>query len=301
MRSAEGLFSVSSQPVPKRNLNSAECSDIIAKMHRNYYELEVIYTAKPYLDRQSDIDAKMRAILVDWIVEVHYKCKLRQRTLWLTINIIDRYLENVQTVRSDLQLVGASALLISSKSEEERPFEVSDIIHITDSAYSREQVLQMESKMLRQLDYHICVPTGYNFLTRFLNSFNAPDLTRHLAFYYAERNLQEYDMLNSRPNKFAAYALYAALCYVGLDKELGDVASHVPDNVWTPELATLTGFSEADLYRGAFNILKHVEEETITASKRRLNAVKNKYAIKEYNTVSTLPVPQMATQMAEEL
>merc|ERR1719231_567135 len=80
-------FAYSSRSVIKRNLNPAKCSDIITSMHRNYYELEVIYAAKPYLDKQSDINAKMRAILVDWLVEVHYKFELRQRTLWLTINI----------------------------------------------------------------------------------------------------------------------------------------------------------------------------------------------------------------------
>ena len=42
---------------------------------------------------QIDINEKMRAILVDWLIEVHLKFKLLPETLFLTINLIDRYLE----------------------------------------------------------------------------------------------------------------------------------------------------------------------------------------------------------------
>jgi len=52
------------------------------------------YTANEnYMGRQSDITDKMRAILVDWLVEVHLKFKLLPETLYLTVNLIDRYLE----------------------------------------------------------------------------------------------------------------------------------------------------------------------------------------------------------------
>ena len=42
---------------------------------------------------QTEINDKMRAILVDWLIEVHSKFKLRKETLFITINIIDRFLE----------------------------------------------------------------------------------------------------------------------------------------------------------------------------------------------------------------
>lgn len=41
---------------------------------------------------QKDINEKMRSILIDWLVEVHLKFKLLPETLYLTVNIIDRYL-----------------------------------------------------------------------------------------------------------------------------------------------------------------------------------------------------------------
>lgn len=57
----------------------------------------------------------MRAILIDWLVEVHLKFKLMPETLYLTVNLIDRYLAKKQVTRKNLQLVGVTAMLIASK------------------------------------------------------------------------------------------------------------------------------------------------------------------------------------------
>lgn len=57
---------------------------------------EHLYTAQiGYLQKQTDINEKMRAILIDWLIEVHLKFKLLPETLFLTVNLIDRYLEKV--------------------------------------------------------------------------------------------------------------------------------------------------------------------------------------------------------------
>ena len=55
-----------------------------------------------YMVKQNDINEKMRAILVDWLIEVHYKFKLLPETLFLTINLIDRYLEKEVIHRTKL-------------------------------------------------------------------------------------------------------------------------------------------------------------------------------------------------------
>ena len=73
--------------------------------------------------QQAHINEKMRAILIDWLVEVHLKFKLVPETLYLTVNLIDRYLLGSPVERSNLQLVGVSALLLASKYEEIYPLE----------------------------------------------------------------------------------------------------------------------------------------------------------------------------------
>lgn len=55
-----------------------------------------------YMQRQEDVNEKMRSILVDWLVEVHLKFKLVPESLYLTVNLIDRFLEKEQMHRQKL-------------------------------------------------------------------------------------------------------------------------------------------------------------------------------------------------------
>ena len=54
---------------------------------------------------QREITERMRGILMDWLVEVHLKFKLQAETLFLTVNLIDRFLEKKQVTKTNLQLV----------------------------------------------------------------------------------------------------------------------------------------------------------------------------------------------------
>lgn len=250
------------------------------------------YTPQPYMPRQKDINPKMRAILIDWLIEVHYKFKLHSQTLWLCVNIVDRYLERVAMKRAKLQLVGVTSLLIACKYEEIMPPEVKDCVYLTDYAYEREEVVEMESEILNKLNYQIVVPTGYHFLERYLNCCQASERTRLLASYYSDRNLQETDMLNTRPHVFAAAAIYAALKQQSCQYSSGaHKAGAKTSSVWTVALQEETGLQERDILACARTMVRHVSEEPHTASKRSLLACKKKYTGAKYNNVAALPLP----------
>jgi cyclin B len=100
------------------------------------------------MSSQKEITASMRSILIDWLVDVHHKFKLLQETLFLTVNLIDRYLTSHQVLRSKLQLVGVAAMFIASKYEEIYAPELKDFVYVCDKAYAKEEILDMESKIL---------------------------------------------------------------------------------------------------------------------------------------------------------
>ena len=251
----------------------------------------------------------MRCILVDWLVEVHYKFRLNAQTLWLTVNTMDRYLNCALVERTKLQLVGVASLLLACKYEESGPPEVKDCIFITDYAYDRAEILLMERSILTSLKYELCVPTGYHFLVKYVQVAGGDDKLKYLAFYYAERNLQEYETLELKPHVFVAACLYAALCQqrqLGLtslfmmeseavsilstDKNDSKVTDQLP-SLWTPALVKETGLTEAELLPIAKNVINHVGEEPITASKRLLIAARKKYNMEKYYYVSNLLLP----------
>lgn len=74
---------------------------------------------------------------------MHDKFDLVHETLFLTVNLIDRFLEKHSVVRKKLQLVGLVAMLLACKYEEVSVPVVGDLILISDRAYSRKEVLEM--------------------------------------------------------------------------------------------------------------------------------------------------------------
>ena len=71
---------------------------------------------RSYMTDQADITASMRAILVDWLIEVQENFELFHETLYLA-ELTDRYLCRAQVKREYLQLVGATCMLIAAKFE----------------------------------------------------------------------------------------------------------------------------------------------------------------------------------------
>lgn len=91
-----------------------------------------------YMEHQPYITERMRSILIDWIIEVHLQFNLKTESLFLGVNMIDRYLEKVVVSKENLQLVGVSAMLIACKYEEIWPPLIKDYVYMCDKAYNKE-------------------------------------------------------------------------------------------------------------------------------------------------------------------
>ncbi|KAJ0024661.1 hypothetical protein Pint_09231 [Pistacia integerrima] len=165
-----------------------------------------------YMAQQFDINERMRGILIDWLIEVHYKFELMDETLYLTVNLIDRFLALQPVVRKKLQLVGVTAMLLACKYEEVSVPVVEDLILISDKAYSRKEVLDMEKLIINALQFNVSVPTPYVFLRRFFKASQSDKKLELLSFFLIELCLVEYEMLKFPPSMLAAAAIYTAQC-----------------------------------------------------------------------------------------
>ncbi|KAL1190044.1 Cyclin-B2-4 [Cardamine amara subsp. amara] len=163
-----------------------------------------------YMENQHDINERMRGILIDWLIEVHYKFDLMEETLYLTINLIDRFLAVHDIARKKLQLVGVTAMLLACKYEEVSVPVVDDLIVISDKAYNRREILDMEKLMANTLQFNFCLPTPYVFMRRFLKAAQSDKKVELLSFFIIELCLVEYEMLQYSPSQLAASAIYTA-------------------------------------------------------------------------------------------
>ena len=108
----------------------------------------------------------MRAIIIDWLIQVQMKFRLLQETMYMTVSIIDRFMQDNCVPKKMLQLVGVTATFIASKYEEMYPPEIGDFAFVTNNTYTKHQIRQMEMKILRVLNFSLGRPLPLHFLRR---------------------------------------------------------------------------------------------------------------------------------------
>jgi len=228
-----------------------------------------------YMDMQTDINSKMRMILMDWLIEVHLKYRLRPETLHLTVNLVDRYLSKKQAHKKRLQLVGVVAMFIATKYEEINPPELNDWVYITDNAYTKDDVLLMECNMLSTLSFLITVPTAANFFD-YLAVANGCDAShRSCAQYLLELGLLDIRMLQHKPSHVVSAALL-------LSNELLRRG-----NPWPESMVQQSHQSEQSL-RHCAEELRQLWKADRAGAGGQLQAVHKKFAVAERHSVSTL-------------
>ena len=157
---------------------------------------------------QKDINEKMRKILLDWLIDVHAKFKLRTETLFLTINIIDRYLSKKSIHRKYLQLLGVTSMLIASKYEDIYPPEIKDFIFMTDNAYTKDELIKMEHDILDKIQFNMTYPTSFRFLEMFKKIINLKEIDYYRCRYFIEIALFDYNCCHFSPSLIAATSIF---------------------------------------------------------------------------------------------
>jgi uncharacterized protein YutD len=144
------------------------------------------------MDQQPEIKWHMRPCLVDFLVETHLVFKLRPETLYLTLNIIDRYCSRRVVFVKHYQLVGCAALWIAAKFEDakERVPTVQDLHEICRDAYDLTAFIQMEYHVLTTIQWIVGHPTAEAWLRLACCNFYIEDQrTGHVARFLMEITL----------------------------------------------------------------------------------------------------------------
>ncbi|XP_032754388.1 cyclin-A2 isoform X1 [Rattus rattus] len=262
----------------EKPVNVNEVPDYHEDIHTYLREMEVKCKPKvSYMKRQPDITNSMRAILVDWLVEVGEEYKLQNETLHLAVNYIDRFLSSMSVLRGKLQLVGTAAMLLASKFEEIYPPEVAEFVYITDDTYSKKQVLRMEHLVLKVLAFDLAAPTVNQFLTQyFLHLQPANCKVESLAMFLGELSLIDADpYLKYLPSLIAGAAFHLALYTV-------------TGQSWPESLVQKTGYTLESLKP----CLMDLHQTYLKAPQHAQQSIREKYKHSKYHSVSLLNPPE---------
>lgn len=187
-----------------------------------------------YMSMQRDINWHLRGVLVDWLIETHAKFRLLPETLFLALNIIDRFLSLRTISLSKLQLVGVTALFIAAKYEEVLCPSIQNFLYVADGGYTDEEILRAERYMLRVLDFDLSYASPMNFLRRISKADNYDIQTRTVAKYFMEIALVDHRLIEHPPSLVAAAAVWMAR----------EVLERGP---WTPTLVHYSTYAENEL------------------------------------------------------
>jgi cyclin B len=137
---------------------------------------------------------------------------------------------------------------------------------------SQLQIIDMEERILKTLEYNITIPSAHAFLVRFLKAAHADKRIVQLSCYILDGTLQSYDLLHYLPSELAAAAIFIARRTVGR-------------NCWSPTLREYADYTEEHVAP----IARAVLSEKAAASPE-LRAVNKKYTSSRYGGVANLPL-----------
>ncbi|KAG0019392.1 G2/mitotic-specific cyclin [Podila clonocystis] len=171
--------------------------------------------APDYMDTQRELAWAMRSVLVDWLAEVHHKFKLLPETLFLSVNIMDRFLSERGVSLVKLQLVGITSLFLASKYEEIVAPSVTNFVYMADGAFTEQEILNAERYVLQVLHFQLNYPSPLNFLRRISKADNYDIHSRTVAKYLMEIPLLDHNLLIYPPSLTAAASMCLARQMLG--------------------------------------------------------------------------------------
>ena len=239
------------------------------------------------LKSQPDLNEKMRGVLVDWLVEVHWKFKLYPESLFLCVNLLDRFLARCPGVpRNQLQLVGVTCLLIAAKYEDIYAPEIKDVVMICDRTYRKDEILAMEVLILNSVAFQITTPSALLYLLRLAKIAQCDERQFYLAQYCLELGLTVYSLWTRHsPAQLASASLFLS------NKLLRKSPS------WGGVLAEVSGLQEVGLKplaKELCNILQLTSSSAAATADSDLQnqpitkAVKKKFSQPKYYSVAKM-------------
>lgn len=240
-----------------------------------------------YISGQTEIEWSMRSTLVDWLMQVHMRYHMLPETLWIAINIVDRFLSKRVVSLIKLQLVGVTAMFIAAKYEEILAPSVDEFVFMTERGYERDEILKGERIILSTLDFNVssyCSP--YSWCRRISKADDYDIQTRTLSKFLMEMTLLDHRFLRARPSLIAAIGMYSARKMLGGE--------------WTDAFVFYSGFAEDQLRAGHELILERLSDpafESLYVCRKYANKkfLKASVFAREWAKANYQPEAEMAT------
>jgi len=253
-----------------------------------------------YMAYQNEITNDMRRVLIEWLIEVHGEYDLKPETLYLTINLIDRYLSKRIVPKSDFQLLGVTALWVAAKYEEAHGKipSLNQMKFICCKYYEEPEFIQMEMRLLEEMNFSIGHPTPEAFLKLQLLLANYERTVRpaikYLARYIMETSLIDYNFIRFTPSVISQSSLILAVnilnqkSWTYVNDELWECIRALVEKMVDPPKSIYTKYSTNKYMRTSV-----IAKQLIMGNPKFKNLTQNF----DSNSLSSLPLSTTSIQI----
>ena len=245
-------------------------TNLLLEEKKSYKKIET-----DYMDKQYDINHKMRAILVDWLIEVHLNFHFKRKTLFQTIQIIDLFLSKKLMQKNKFQLLGIASLLISCKENEIFYPPIEEFVNITNNAFTKKELFNMEVYILKVLNFEVLLPTSEEFYNIISEAFNFTKMQHHLGEYFLDSALVDYEILKYKPSAIALACAYIVMKFYGINGY---------KDLYSPRMIMEDDYPQKTIKECARALCILVKN----LSKSTLKSAKDKYSSEEFGNVAEL-------------
>ena len=277
----------------EQDADDVTCTTALVRDLYAYHRETEGFTSVPphFLKHHPELDEGDRSSVIGWLVQIQHQYGFLSETLYLAVNLLDRFLERQQEEDKDdqvvhlqfkqLRLVGVTCLRLAAKYEEEASTHppMNEWLYICGYAYTISEILDMEYKILTVFHYRITVPLPPTFLLRFLKAGQASKEMVQIAWYLLDTTLLSYKLLKYLPSQLAAAVVFLARQAIGRP-------------AWSPWLLQHSGYLAEEIAPIARDVVSELKASSSSSTHVGIKAVYDKYSSRRYGCVAPRYTPQ---------
>ena len=178
-------------------------------MIEELYYIKNKYINSDYLFslKNKELTPEIRLVSINWLIMIHHKVfKFKEKTLFLCVQIIDRFLSKKMLNIEKTELLILCSLILSSKHEEMDYVNMTESLQLSSNKFSKEQIINMEYEILNELNFEIIIPNMNDYYNIYAIILNLSDIEINKGLYLLNVVLVDFYMLEY-PNYILALAV----------------------------------------------------------------------------------------------
>ena len=158
----------------------------------NYINANYLYS----YNEDTELTPDIRTVSINWLIMIIYKIfKFKENTLFLTVQIIDRFLSKKMLSVEKTELLILCSLILSSKHEEIDYVNMVESLQLSSNKFTKEEIINMQYEILNELNFELIIPTMNDFYNIYCTMLNLNEIDINKGIYLLNIILVDYSII----------------------------------------------------------------------------------------------------------